>query len=65
MHLEFMSRKDKLKGIVVSLPTPVKENYEVDYDKFKEHVNWLIEEGMVEGEAVLMGAGGDSVKDTF
>ncbi|RJS88386.1 dihydrodipicolinate synthase family protein [Candidatus Bathyarchaeota archaeon] len=53
-----MSRKDKLKGIVVSLPTPTKKNYEVDYKRFKEHVAWLVDQGLVEGKAVLMGAGG-------
>jgi len=53
-----MSRKDKLRGIVVSLPTPTKENYEVDYERFKEHVSWLVDQGLVEGKAVLMGAGG-------
>ncbi len=53
-----MERKERLRGIVVSLPTPTKENFEVDYERFKEHVEWLVEEGMVEGRAVLMGAGG-------
>jgi len=53
-----MDRKDKLKGIVVSLPTPTKESYEVDYERFKEHVVWLVSQGLVEGKAVLMGAGG-------
>ncbi|KYH41501.1 MAG: dihydrodipicolinate synthase [Candidatus Bathyarchaeota archaeon B26-2] len=51
-------RRDKLRGIVVSLPTPTRENYEVDYERFKEHVNWLIDQGLVEGKAVLMGGGG-------
>ena len=53
-----MNRKDKLRGIVVSLPTPTKENFEVDYEKFKQHVTWLIEQGLVQGKAVLIGAGG-------
>jgi len=53
-----MSRKDKLTGIIVSLPTPTKENYEVDYERFKEHVSWLVDQGLVEGKAVLMGTGG-------
>jgi len=53
-----MSKKDRLKGIVVSLPTPTKENYEIDYERFEEHVSWLVSEGMVEGKGVLMGAGG-------
>jgi 4-hydroxy-tetrahydrodipicolinate synthase len=53
-----MNRKDKLKGIVVSLPTPTTKDNEVDIEKFKEHVAWLVEQGLVEGKAVLMGAGG-------
>jgi 4-hydroxy-tetrahydrodipicolinate synthase len=53
-----MGRKERLKGIVVSIPTPAKKNFEIDLEKFKEHVHWLIDEGMVEGKAVLMGAGG-------
>lgn len=53
-----MNRRERLKGIVVSIPTPSKKDFEVDLEKFKEHVRWLIDEGMVEGKAVLMGAGG-------
>jgi len=53
-----MKRKDRLRGIVVSLPTPAKENYEVDYELFEEQVRWLVDQGLVEGKAVLMGAGG-------
>jgi len=53
-----MDTKDKLRGIVVSLPTPTKGNYEVDYEKFKKHVAWLVSQGLVDGKAVLMGAGG-------
>jgi 4-hydroxy-tetrahydrodipicolinate synthase len=53
-----MKRKDFLRGLVVSLPTSTKENYEVDYERFKEHVSWLVSQGLIEGKAVLMGAGG-------
>jgi dihydrodipicolinate synthase/N-acetylneuraminate lyase len=53
-----MSKKDKLKGIVVSLPTPTDENHDINYDRFREHVSWLVSEGLVESKAVLMGAGG-------
>jgi len=53
-----VNRKDKLKGIVVSLPTPAKEKCEIDYQRFEDHVEWLIGEGLVKGKAVLMGAGG-------
>jgi len=53
-----MKKREKLRGVVVSLPTPTKENYEIDYERFKEHVSWLIDQGLLEGKAVLMGAGG-------
>ena len=53
-----MNKKKKLKGVVVSLPTPTDEKYEIDYDKFKEHVSWLVSQGLIKGKAVLMGAGG-------
>lgn len=53
-----MSRRDKLKGIVVSLPTPTKGNYEIDVPTLKDHVRWLVDQGLVEGKAVLMAAGG-------
>lgn len=53
-----MHRKEKLKGIVVSLPTQTKDDFEIDYPRFREHVAWLVEQGLLEGRAVLMGAGG-------
>lgn len=53
-----MKRRDRLKGIVVSLPTPTNDNYEIEYKRFGEHVGWLVDQGLVEGKAVLMGAGG-------
>ncbi len=53
-----MFKKDSLKNIVVSMPTPTKKDYEVDYARLKEHVSWLVSQGLVEGKAVLMGAGG-------
>jgi len=53
-----MNKKKKLKGVVVSLPTPANEKYEIDYERFKGHVSWLVSEGLVESKAVLMGAGG-------
>jgi dihydrodipicolinate synthase/N-acetylneuraminate lyase len=53
-----MTKKDRLKGIVLSMPTPTKDNYELDLPKLKEHINWIIDEGMVEGKAVLMAGSG-------
>lgn len=53
-----MIRGDQLRGIIVSLPTPTTGDYEIDYIRFKDHVTWLVSQGLVEGKAVLMGAGG-------
>ncbi|MEM2905352.1 MAG: dihydrodipicolinate synthase family protein [Candidatus Bathyarchaeia archaeon] len=53
-----MDWKGQLKGIVVSLPTPTTDDYEVDYERFRDHVAWLVSQGLVEDRAVLMGAGG-------
>jgi 4-hydroxy-tetrahydrodipicolinate synthase len=53
-----MAKKDRLKGIVLSLPTPTKGHYELDLPTLKEHVSWLIDQGMAEGKAVLMANSG-------
>jgi 4-hydroxy-tetrahydrodipicolinate synthase len=53
-----MTKNEKLRGIVLSLPTPTKGKYDVDIAAFKAHVTWLIDQGLVEGRAVLMAAGG-------
>ena len=52
------SRKDKLQGVVVSLPTFNDENYNLELDKSKFHIKWLIDHGVTEGNAVIMIAGG-------
>lgn len=51
-------RKDKLVGIVVSIPTPCNDNYEIRYDLLAEHIRWLADSGITEGTGVLMVAGG-------
>ena len=35
------SRKDKLQGVVVSLPTFNDENYNLELDKSKFHIKWV------------------------
>ena len=52
------SRKDKLQGVVVSLPTFNDEAYNLQLDRSKRHIQWLTEHGVVEGDAVFMIAGG-------
>ncbi len=55
-------RRGRYQGIFVSMPTPCNEKFEVNIERFKEHVSRLIDEGLVEGKAVLMGGvgGGES-----
>jgi len=52
------SRKDKLVGIVVSLPSFCDADYKLRLDRQRTHIRWLIDKGLVGGSAVLMIAGG-------
>ena len=52
------SRRDKLVGIVVSLPTFTDERHDLLLKKQKRHIKWVIDHGIVEGNGVLMIAGG-------
>ena len=52
------SRRDRLQGIVISLPTFCDENHMLLLDRHRVHTRWLIENGMTEGTAVLMACGG-------
>ena len=50
--------KDRFQGVFASIPTFLTENYEIRYDRMREHLNWLIEHGIREGNAVLLAATG-------
>ena len=52
------SRRDRLQGILVSLPTFNDKNFNLRLDRSKKHIRWLIDQGIVEGTGVLMIAGG-------
>jgi dihydrodipicolinate synthase/N-acetylneuraminate lyase len=52
------SRKVKLVGIVVSLPSFCDGEYKLLLDRQRKHIQWLIENGLKEGSAVLMISGG-------
>jgi dihydrodipicolinate synthase/N-acetylneuraminate lyase len=52
------SRRGRLQGILVSLPTFSDENFNLRLDRSKIHIRWLINQGIVEGSGVLMIAGG-------
>lgn len=51
-------RRERLCGVVVSLPTFCDDDHKLRLDRQRKHIRWLIEQGLEEGSAVLMGAGG-------
>jgi 4-hydroxy-tetrahydrodipicolinate synthase len=55
--LEFKDLKDKVKGIVVVMTTPFRENYELDDDGLRRLTRFLINSGVKEGKGVLVPAG--------
>ena len=52
------SRKEKLVGVVTSLPSFCDNEHNLLLDRQRKHIRWLIDRGLVEGTAVLMIAGG-------
>ena len=53
-----LTRKDRLVGIVVSLPTFTDADHTVLLEPLRKHVRWLVSKGLVTGSAVLMGSAG-------
>lgn len=53
-----LSRRERLQGIVVSLPTFCDDDHSLRLDRQRIHTRWLVEHGLTEGNAVFMGAGG-------
>ena len=49
-----MRGKDKLVGSLLSLPTFNDEGYNLLLDRQKIHMNWIIENGIAEGNGVLL-----------
>ena len=52
------SRKEKLVGNVVSLPTFCDDEYDLLLDSQRKHIRWLVDKGIKEGSGVLLIAGG-------
>jgi 4-hydroxy-tetrahydrodipicolinate synthase len=52
------SRKEKLVGVVVSLPSFCDDEYNLLLDRQRKHIRWLIDNGLTEGSAVFMISGG-------
>ena len=50
--------KEKLKGPVVSLPTCCDESHNLQLDRQRKHIRWLVDHGIKEGSGVLLIAGG-------
>ena len=52
------SRREKLVGSVVSLPTFTDDDHNLRLDRERKHIRWLIDNGIKEGTGVLLIAGG-------
>ena len=52
------ARRKHLTGIAVSLPTFNDDEYNLQLDRSKAHINWLIDQGIGEGNAIVFIAGG-------
>lgn len=53
----YVSLREKIKGVVVVMVTPFKENYEIDEDALRKLTRFLVESGIKEGKGVLVPAG--------
>jgi len=53
----FKDLKDKIRGVVVVMITPFKEDYELDEDGLRRLTRFLIDSGIKEGKGVLVPAG--------
>ena len=52
------SRKEKLVGSILSMPTFCDDQYSLLLDRQRRHIRWLIDQGIKEGSGVLLIAGG-------
>ena len=48
------SRKDKLQGVVLSLPTFNDDKFNLQLHRQRKHIQWLLDQGLKEGNAVFM-----------
>lgn len=53
----FKDLKDKIRGVVVVMITPFKEDYELDEDGLRRLTRFLIDSGIKEGKGILVPAG--------
>jgi hypothetical protein len=52
------SSKNRFQGILLSIPTFADQDHNLLLNRLRIHFNWLIDNGMTEGNAILMVAGG-------
>ncbi len=52
------NRKKKLVGPVIAIRTFRTDDGKLSLDKQQRHLKWMIEQGITEGNGVVMGAGG-------
>jgi 4-hydroxy-tetrahydrodipicolinate synthase len=50
--------RDKLQGVLVSLPTFLDDEFELRLDRQRKHMRWLLQHGLVGRNAMLMVCGG-------
>lgn len=55
--MDYEKVRAKVKGILVVMTTPFKDNYELDIEGVKKHTRFLIEKGLVSGAGVLVPTG--------
>ena len=48
----------RFQGALLSMPTFNDETFHLQLDRQRIHINWLIDNGIVEGQGVLIIAGG-------
>jgi len=46
--------KERLQGVIPIVWTPTTPTYDVDYEKFREHIRWLIDSGYKTGTGALL-----------
>ena len=53
--------KEALRGVVIAVPTPFRDDLSLDTDTLKENVRFLVEQGLRRGRGALLitGAGGE------
>lgn len=52
--MSFKDIKKRLIGPHVAVPTPLNKNYDIDEDGFRQNLRFLVDNGIVEGKAVIM-----------